>query len=276
MINVRWIGRVLSRAVLLGAFLWLVAAGTVIMERRALIYPLSQAFDARTIDGLTRGRVETLTGSDGTPLSVWVAPPVGDRPTILHFTGNAGYTPAAARTVTPYVIRGYGAVLLNYRGAGGAPGEPSEERFVADALTVYDALPRLLGTDRPPVIQGVSLGAAVAVAVAAERPAAALILTVPFARVCEVAQHHYRWLPACLLQWDETWESTARVGAVSAPILVVEAGRDNIIQAGQATALYDAAPEPKRLLRLPDAGHGDFQRHGAVEAVLAFLEQHGL
>ena len=79
---------------------------------------------------------------------------------------------------------------------------------MADALLLDDQLEELIGAPaQRRVIHGTSLGAAVAVQVAAQREAEALILETPFARLCEVAEHRFPILPACLLLPGDRWDS---------------------------------------------------------------------
>ncbi|MEO1273893.1 MAG: hypothetical protein AAFV96_00445 [Pseudomonadota bacterium] len=265
--------RIVTRLAGLAAFAWVVLVGAVLIGREGLIYPLSQGFDVTQVSGLPRGRLATLAAADGTPVHAWVAPPVEGRPVILHFTGNAGFTPGAAIRMAPFVIRGYGLAILNYRGAGGAPGAPGEAAIIADALALYDALEGLMGPMAvPPVIHGTSLGAAVAVRVAAARPASAVVLALPFAEVCTVAEHHYPWLPACLLAWDDRWESVRHAPAIRAPVLVTAAGRDRVIPRGEARRLFDTLNAEKRFVFMPDAGH-DGGRAG-TEAALDWVARH--
>lgn len=268
---------IVIRLALMAGFVWAVLVAALFLQRHDRIYPFAQGFRAEVPEALPRGRLLTLEGRDGTPLLAWVAPPVGDAPVVLHFTGNGGYLPGAARHVSPLVIRGYGVAMLAYRGAGGAPGEPSEAALIADALSLYDALPGVFPTASPnratpPIIWGTSLGAAIASAVAAERPASAVVLEVPFARLCTVAEHHYPWLPACLILPDERWESADRVPGIEAPLLVLAADEDTIIPPAEAVALYEAASDPKELRRYAGAGHAGLMAVGAMDDILAFIE----
>ncbi|MEO1721406.1 MAG: alpha/beta hydrolase [Pseudomonadota bacterium] len=272
---IRRLGGFVLRLALMAVFIWAVLVGALFFTRHDRIYPFAQNFRAEEPEGLPRGRLLRLEATDRTPLFAWVAPPVDGAPVVLHFTGNGGYLPGAARHVTPLVIRGYGAVVPAFRGAGGAAGAPSEAVLIEDALTFYDAIAaEFPDAARPPVIWGTSLGAAVATAVAAERPVAALILEVPFARLCTVAEHHYPWLPACLILPDERWESAERIAGVEAPILILGAEADTVIPVSEAEALFDAAPEPKRLIRYPRAGHADLLAVGALDDIMPFLARH--
>ncbi|MEM6678345.1 MAG: alpha/beta hydrolase [Pseudomonadota bacterium] len=269
------LGRTVLRLAIFVVFLWGTLVGGLLWNRHAYIYARAPAFDAGVVSGFPRGEVARIDGPEGL-VTVWMAQPVEGRPVVLHFTGNAGYLPGAARAVYPLVIRGFGTAIPAYPGRS-VPGEPNEERLVGEALALYDALAALFPeTAGPPVIWGTSLGAAVAVAVAAERPAAALVLEAPFAELCTVAQHHYPWAPACLLLWDERWESVDLIGDIDAPILILAGRRDGVIPVAEAERLAAAAPNGTRLVIYPDGAHSDLTRHGAMDEILAFLAAQGM
>ncbi|MEL6765877.1 MAG: alpha/beta hydrolase [Pseudomonadota bacterium] len=272
---IRRLAGIALKLALMAGFVWAVLVAALFLHRHDRIYPFAQSFRAEVPEGLPRGRLLQLEGRDGTALFVWAAPPVEGAPMVLHFTGNGAYLPGAARHVTPLVIRGYGAAMPAYRGAGGAPGEPTEAVLIEDALILYDALAEAFpGARQPPVIWGTSLGAAVATAVAAARPTAALVLEVPFAELCTVAQHHYPWLPACLILPDERWENLRRIASVDAPKLILGAEADTVIPVAEAVRLHRAAPDPKRLVLYPGAGHGGLMAAGAMDDILPFLAEH--
>jgi alpha-beta hydrolase superfamily lysophospholipase len=239
----------------------------MLAERHALIYRFDRwKTDARAVG--QGGEVVEIAGHDGTPIAVWTVPPRDGMPLVLHFGGNVGVLRRAVSRMRPLVEAGYGAAVMNYRGAGGMPGAPSQADIVADALAVHDAL----AEDAPPVIYGTSLGAAVAVELAARREARALVLAAPFAQLCTVAEHHHPWVPACLVMWDERWDSVDRIGGVAAPVLILHGARDRIVPVAEAERLAEAAGEGARLVVYPGAAHRDLARHGAVAEVLRFLE----
>ncbi|HUF88174.1 MAG TPA: alpha/beta hydrolase [Thermohalobaculum sp.] len=255
---------------------WLVAALLLVVFARTLIYPFQPGLDAAEPTGLPGAEAVRLEAADGTPLIAWLVRPAAGRPVVLYFMGNAGALPAHAPLLAELAGHGLGIAALNYRGAGGAPGRSSEAALAADALVLYDQLDRLFGEPVPAdrrVIHGSSLGAALAVRLAAERPSAAVVLESPFNRLCEVARYHYPIFPACLLLPYEHWDSAARIGAIGAPLLIVHGARDATIPLAQGRALFAAAREPKRLVVYPDAGHNDLLAHGAGAEAARFIEE---
>lgn len=266
----RLVWTALRVAVLMIVLPWVGFVVIMYAQRHDLLYrfDLWQS-DARAVGG--PGAVAELTASDGTPLAVWVAPPRDGRPVVLHFGGNAGVLRMAVRRTLPLIADGYGVVVMNYRGAGEMPGSPSQAAIVADALEVYDSLGVLTEDAGPPILYGASLGAAVAVQVAARRPARALVLAAPFARLCETAEHHYPWLPACMILTDERWSSADLIGDIDAPVLILHGARDRIIPLSQAQALHRAAGPSAQMVVYPRAGHRDLAQHGAETEILRFL-----
>lgn len=248
------------------------AIAALFVFRHDLIYPFRDWPLADQIVGVPGAQVETLTAHDGTPLIVWTRPARAGYPTLLYFMGNAGALPASAPRLEEFAHRGFGLVALNYRGAGGAQGHPRQQDLVRDGLAAYARA----AADGPPIIYGTSLGAALAVQVASQRTAAALILETPFARLCETARHHYPWVPACVILQDETWDSVDKIADVDAPVLVLHGDADQIIPISQGKALFAAARAPKAINIYPGGRHNDLRLHGAGQDIIAFLTLHGL
>ena len=261
----------------------LILAGTyvvvcvlLVVFARTLIYPFQPGFSATEPEGVPGAEAATFAAADGTPLTAWLVRPEPGRPVALYFMGNAGALPAHAPLLAGLAEAGLGVAALNYRGAGGAPGRPSQQALVADALALYDGLDGLLGEPVPPgrrVIYGTSLGAALAVQLAARRRAAAVVLESPFRRLCEVAGHHYPIFPTCLLLPYEHWNSAARIDSVDAPLLVLHGEADEVIPLSQGKALFALAREPKRMVVYPGAGHHDLYLHGATEEAVRFIRE---
>jgi fermentation-respiration switch protein FrsA (DUF1100 family) len=117
---------------------------------------------------------------------------------------------------------------------------------------------------------GESLGSGVAVALAAQRPVARLILESPYTSIADLAAAIYWFVPVRHLIKDP-FRSDARIGDVTAPVLVLHGARDNVVPIEYGERLYALIKTPKRFVRLADAGHNDHDAHGATAAVREFL-----
>jgi uncharacterized protein len=207
-----------------------------------------------------------FTTADGLRLRGWFVPaagPGGARPgpAVLVCNGNAGHRAMRAELAAELARMGLAVLLFDYRGYGGNPGGPTEEGLAADARAALDHLAGRPEVDPERVVYlGESLGAAVALRLATERPPAALVLRSPFASLAEVGRRHYPMLPVSLLLWDR-YDSWALIGRVRAPLLVVAGGRDRIVPPGHSRRLFAAAPEPKRLVVLDGVDHNDPELH---------------
>jgi uncharacterized protein len=178
-------------------------------------------------------------------------------PAVLVCNGNGGNRSLRAPLAAALARMGLAVLLFDYRGYGGNPGHPTEEGLAADARAALRYLAGRPEVDPARVVYfGESLGAAVALRLATERPPAALVLRSPFASLAEVGQLHYPLVPVSLLLRDR-YDAAALAGRLAAPLLVVAGGRDRIVPASHSRRLFAAAPQPKRLVVLDGADHND-------------------
>jgi uncharacterized protein len=178
-------------------------------------------------------------------------------PAVLICNGNGGNRSLRAALAAELSRMGLAVLLFDYRGYGDNPGHPSEDGLAADARAARAYLAERPEVDPERLVYlGESLGAAVALRLATERPPAALVLRSPFASLAEVGRLHYPLVPVSLLLRDR-YDSAARAGRLTAPLLVVAGGRDRIVPAGHSRRLFAAAPQPKRLVVLDGADHND-------------------
>jgi hypothetical protein len=222
--------------------------------------------------------------ADGLRLAGWFVPAAGPpgrggrgrSPAVLVCNGNGGNRSLRAPLAAALARAGLAVLLFDYRGYAANPGHPTEAGLAADARAALAYLAARPEVDPARLVYfGESLGAAVALRLAVERPPAALVLRSPFASLAEVGRLHYPWLPVSLLLADR-YDSLGRVGGLAAPLLVVAGERDRIVPASHSRRLFDAAPQPKRLVLLPGADHNDLDLlagPGLLAEVLAFLGQ---
>nr|WP_264023230.1 alpha/beta hydrolase [Mycolicibacterium pyrenivorans] len=224
-------------------------------QRRLIYFPSTGPVPpASTV--LPGARDVVIHTADGLDLAAWFLPG-GPGPAVLVLSGNGGDREMRAPLAAALHAMGLSVLLLDYRGYGGNPGQPTEVGLAADARAAHDWLAGQPQVDPKRIgYFGESLGGAVAVGLAGERPPAALVLRSPFTSLADVAGVHYPWLPVRRLLLDR-YPSIDRIGALSAPLLVIAGDTDDIVPPSLTRRLYDAAPEPKRFLSIPGAGHND-------------------
>jgi pimeloyl-ACP methyl ester carboxylesterase len=211
-----------------------------------------------------------LAAADGTRVHAWH---VKSGPVlVLYFGGNAeevSWMLEEAQAGAP----GVSWLLMDYRGYGQSAGSPSEAALVADALALYDHALALPGTDPKRLYAfGRSLGSGVAVALAAERPLAGLILATPFDSLAAVAKRYYWYLP---VDWmlKHRFDSIARAPQQRAPLLCLVAEFDEVIPPVHAERLFEAWGGPKRKVVLAASAHNGTDAHPLFwPSIRAFLE----
>ena len=239
-----------------------------VFQRRLLYFP-DPTRTAPAQAGLPQAHELHLESIDGERLVAWHVPPEADRPVMLYLHGNAGALNLRAGRFEWLIAEGDGLVALSYRGFGGSSGRPSEQGLIDDALAAYDfAVARYPA--RRIVLWGELLGTAVAIALAAQRAVAGVILDAPFTSIADIGAATYPFAP---VRWmiKDPFRSDLRIGKVTAPILVLHGERDAIVPIRFGERLFALANEPKRMVRFPEGGHIDLDDFGAVDVVREFV-----
>jgi len=250
----RTFSRLALRLAWLAFIAWLiVCAGIYVMQRQMLYLPQPRQVATPLL---------TLPTPAGDVLVSFREQPGPDA--LLYFGGNAedvSFTLDELARLFPKQA----LYLLHYRGYGGSAGEPGEAALVADAQSLFDTVHARHG--RVAVI-GRSLGSGVAVQLAASRPVRRLVLVTPFDSVEALAARLYPWLPVRWLLKDR-FDSAAHVARVSAPTLVLTAGRDRVVPAENTRRLIERFP-PAQVAHqsIPEADHDDILGDAAYAAAL--------
>jgi len=237
--------------------------------QRALLYFPDTAHTLPAQAGLDSAIEVTLHSDDGETLIAWYIPPHDRKKLVLYFQGNAGGLSLRADRFKWLTADGTGLLALRYRGYGGSTGAPTEDGLIRDSEAAYAFASAQVPATRV-VLFGESLGTAVALALAAERPSAGVILDAPFTSIEDVAAAAYWFAPVRWLMKD-TWHSDRRVGSINAPLLVLHGEQDRLVPIRFSERLFALAKEPKRMLRFSQGGHVNLDGFGAPKAVQEFL-----
>jgi fermentation-respiration switch protein FrsA (DUF1100 family) len=241
------------------------------VTQRALMY-FPETFRVAPADaGFPEAEEVTLKTGDGEQVIAWHVPPKEGRRVALYFHGNGGSLRYRIDRFRALTALGDGLVALSYRGYGGSSGKPTEAGLIEDARATYDFATARYPAERI-ILWGESLGSGVAVALAAERPVARLVLEAPFSAAVDIAAGAYPFVPVRWLMKDQ-FRSDLRVGNVKAPVLVLHGERDAVVPIASGERLFALITSPKRFLRIPGGGHENLGSFGVLEAARKFVDE---
>src|SRR6266705_1457275 len=181
---------------------------------------------------------------------------------ILRFYGNADraerWVAAEADEWNDRAVEIWG---MNYPGFGSSIGPARLSRIGPAALTAFDELQRHVNS-QPIVLYGASLGACAALHVAAQRPAAGLILHNP-PPLRQMILRQFGWWNLWLLagpialQIPRELDSVSNAKAIHAPAVFLLAEKDEVVAPRFHRLVVAAYAGKKRVISLPGAYHND-------------------
>jgi len=197
-----------------------------------------------------------LETSDGVRIHAYWLERAGATRAVLFLHGNAGNASHRLPNAALIAQQGASVLLLDYRGYGRSEGSPSEEGLYRDARA---GLAHLVSQRSIPeqriVVFGRSLGGAVAVELARDRPLAGVILESTFPSIAAIARELGGPLLAAAV--GPHLESESRIDRLRAPLLFFHGDRDEVVPQALGRRLFARAPDPKHFESLAGAGHND-------------------
>jgi fermentation-respiration switch protein FrsA (DUF1100 family) len=130
----------------------------------------------------------------------------------------------------------------------------AERGLYADADAAYLYLLNHGYSAQHIVLQGESLGTAVAVDLASRKECAGVVLEAAFTSGRDVAN---TVLPVIGPLLFRGFDSKSKIANIRAPLLFFHGDRDEIIPLKLGRSLFEAGPEPKYFIEIPGAGHND-------------------
>lgn len=246
-------------------------------EKRFVFFPEPEVTSTPAHSGLRYEDV-CLTTWDGLKLHGWFlpAPEAAAGPetqTWLWFHGNGGNLGTrVGQLERAHRLLSVHQFIFDYRGYGNSEGIPSERGTYLDARAAFryleqrpDVNPNLI------VYFGHSLGAAVAVELAASYSPAGMALIAPFSSIRDMAKLA---LPLPMAGWivRNHYNSLAAISQVHSPLIILHGELDEIVPHSQGFKLYEAANSPKRFVTLPDASHNNAHHVAADVMADSLLE----
>ncbi len=199
----------------------------------------------------------------------WIPQTKKTAPVLLYFHGNGSNNGDLPGIAAMFHKLGLSVLLIDYRGYGkSSPGFPNETRVYEDADAAWEYLTKKRQIKPQNIfVYGHSLGGAIAINLAIKHPQmAGLITEGTFTSMKEIAGFNqaFRLFP---LDWIVTqrFDSITKIKSLQTPLLIFHGEDDRTIPAYMAQKLFNASPEPKELVIIPQAGHMNVHQLGGQQ-----------
>ncbi|HEY0845860.1 MAG TPA: alpha/beta fold hydrolase [Noviherbaspirillum sp.] len=178
--------------------------------------------------------------------------------TIVVYHGNAGTVDDRAFLASELTARGFRVVLAEYPGFGAREGSATIRQVLDASLDDFEVAQATWPA--PLYILGESFGTGIAAVIAKRHPdnVAGLLLITPWDSLANVVNALFP-LPLAFLLY-ERFDNVAALSAYRGNVVIVAAGRDEVLPVRHARALAKATPSAA-YIELPHAGHNDWPAH---------------
>jgi hypothetical protein len=258
------------RAVIGLTAVYVVALALIYVFQGRFIYPAPQEVDAPA-PGF---EAVTLRTSDGLALNAHWQPPEAEQPSVVYFHGNGGTLRGATDATQLLWTQGYGVLLVNYRGYGGNPGEPSEVGFYKDGRAAMGFLKAQGIAAARSIVIGNSIGSGTATQMGQEFGPAALILVAPLDSLPDVAANALPIVPVRSLLRDR-FANIEKLPDLEMPVLIQHGTADTVVPIEHGQRLARAARKAT-FLTYDGIGHDLVFRTESKIARAEWLDRLGL
>lgn len=238
---VRFLRTALLAYLLLGAFGWFLGDSMIFLP------PASSYSDSSAITYIRNG--------DKQIAAIYLKNETANH-TILYSHGNAVDIGRLQGLFNAFYHRGYSVLAYDYSGYGLSSGAASEQQSYADIELAYRFLVEQQGIEPATIIAyGHSVGAAVALDLAAKHELGGLVLEAPFVSAFRVMTR-FRLYPF------DKFANIDKLPDVDTPVYIMHSRDDRIIPFWHSRELFATASEPKRAYWLETAGHDGISASG--------------
>jgi len=202
---------------------------------------------------------------DGTRINAWYLSRPDARATVLFFGGYGFYLVQSRPYLDHFLEQEVNVLLVDYRGYGRSEGQPSVPALKQDAVRAWETLTQDLNADPATVIvHGHSLGTFMAMYVAEQYEAAALVLENPATSAEDWVRVAVPWYLRLIVSFDiaesfRTEDNLARIETVEEHLLLFAGQEDMITPPSMAQQLHDVASvaRSRELVLIEGGSHPD-------------------
>ena len=206
--------------------------------------------------------VESSSGKHDYIHGWWVENKNSHGKVLLYLHGNSLNISANLNRTKIYYQQGFSVLIIDYRGYGLSKGDfPSESQVYEDAEIAWNYLiDKQQASPDEIFIYGHSLGGAIAIELALQKPqAAGLIVESSFTSIRDMIAHRRNIFSIFPVDWilTQRFDSINKVSSLKIPVLFIHGAADNSVPSYMSKKLYDTAPQRKYLLIVNHAQHND-------------------
>ena len=244
-----------------------------IFQRSLMYFPVKEKI-SKSFYKNTKLKIIDISTSDGLILkSLYKKSETNINKTILVFHGNAGHIGHRVSKFKPFMDKGYGLLLLEYRGYGENKGKPSKLGLYKDGEAAINYLINQKIKSKNIIVYGESLGTAIATKLSTNYSFNMTILEAPFTSVADVAQKRYWIFPAKYLVLDN-FDNLGIIEKIKSPLLLLHGYKDYVINIAFGKKVFEAALKPKKALFVQNAGHNNLFEFNLVNKILNYLKKY--
>jgi pimeloyl-ACP methyl ester carboxylesterase len=238
----------------------LLAAALALQRNLLFPAPKRQAFLDAPHHHVRRLRIPVCGGC----LEGYLASPLEGRSCtrgVLYFHGRRENPTSIYRGLRE--LQGMHVACFRYRQQGWQWRKPAETTLVNDGLDVLAWMASHLGVHSDAIaLVGRSLGAAIAVQVAARSRSRCLVLVSPFDSLLHVLQRPLPWVRAWMLK--DHYQTQDHIAKVSCPVLIIVGNNDRAVPPAMSLKLLALCHSTAALHEVAAGGHRGLMRQAQV------------